>query len=192
MPESFAQLPEIERVALTLNAKADGVPLVDRWHQLELSTSKAWLHRAKRAGRWLADARSIADLGCGHMLLETCLRPDQTYLPVDFLPRDDRTVVVDFNTQPIPPLAATHFAALGLFEYLYDLDGFLRSLRASFKGGVASFYTRGVDIHESRRLANGWVNHQTQADIRALLTDAGFRISRALEFQPAHFLFRLD
>jgi len=192
MPEAFYQLPEVERVALTLSAKAKGVPLADRWRQLELDTSKAWLHRARRAGKWLGDAGSVADLGCGHMLLEACLRPDQTYVPVDFVPRDDRTVVVDFNAQPIPQLGATHFAALGLFEYLYDLEGFLRSLRTSFKGGVASFYTRRPDIPETRRLANGWVNHQTDREIRALLDSAGFTISRTLEFQPAHFLFRLD
>lgn len=192
MPEAFTQLPEVERVALTLSAKAKGVPLIDRWRHLELDSSKAWLNRARRAGKWLDDAESVADLGCGHMLFETCLRPEQTYIPVDFLPRDERTAVVDFNTQPMPQLGATHFVALGLLEYLYDLEGFLRSLRTGFEAGVASFYTRRPDISEARRLTNGWVNHQTLGEIRALLGNAGFKISRAFEFQPAHFLFRLD
>ena len=192
MPEAFVQLPEVERVALTLTAKARGVPLVERWRELELSTSKAWFHRSRRAAKWLEDAGSVADLGCGHMLFESCLRSDQTYIPVDFLARDDRTVVVDFNKEPLPALGATHFAALGLFEYLYDLEGFLRSLRTGFTGGVASFYTRRPEISQSRRLANGWVNHHTDAEIRALLGDVGFTISQVFEFQPAHFLFRLD
>jgi hypothetical protein len=192
MPEAFAQLPEVERVALTLTAKEKGVPLVERWRELELATSKAWFHRSRRAAKWLEDAGSVADLGCGHMLLESCLRADQAYIPVDFLARDERTVVVDFNRPPIPELGATHFAALGLFEYLYDLDGFLRSLRAGFKAGVASFYTRRPDVPQARRLSNGWVNHHTDGEFRALLGDAGFTISRVFEFQPAHFLFRLD
>lgn len=192
MPEAFVQLPEDERVELTLNAKAQGIPLVERWRDLEYSTSMAWSHRAQRASKWLHDAPSVADLGCGHMLFERSLRPDQVYIPVDFLPRDHRTVVVDFNREPLPELAATHFAALGVFEYLYDLPGFLRTLRSHFKAGVASFYTRQPEASETRRLAAGWVNHHTNAEIRALMGEAGFKISRAFEFLPAHFLFRLD
>ncbi len=192
MPEAFAELPEVERVALTLTAKARGVPLVERWRELELSTSKAWFHRSRRAAKWLEDAGSVADLGCGHMLFESCLRSDQTYIPVDFLARDDRTVVVDFNREPLPKLAATHFVALGLFEYLYDLEGFLRSLRSGFEAGVASFYTKRPEVPQARRLSNGWVNHQSDEEFRRLLGDAGFTISQEFEFQPAHFLFRLD
>ena len=192
MPEAFVKLPEVERVELTLRAKARGVPLVERWNELDVPTSKEWLFRSRLACEWLTDAEAVADLGCGRMLLETCMRPGPGYTPVDCVPRDSRTVVVDFNVQPLPRFDATHFGALGLFEYLYDLEGFLTSLRAGFKSGVATFYTRLPAISETRRLANGWVNHQTHPEFREVLTRCGFTISREAEFRPAHFLFRLD
>jgi hypothetical protein len=190
MPEAFAKLPAAERLQLTRRARAEGVPLVDRWRQLDLAVSREWLPRARLAAEWLTETRSVADLGCGRMLLETCLRPGQIYIPVDFLPRDSRTVIVDFNAELLPGIPATHFAALGLLEYIYRLESFLRWLRAGFEGGVASFATRRAPVR--RRLANGWVNHQTEDEIRGLFGRCGFILRNVAEFQPGHFLFQLD
>jgi hypothetical protein len=189
--EGFASLPAAERVRLTRQARAADVPLVERWQQLDLAVSEDWLPRARLAANWLAEARSVADLGCGRMLLETCLGRDQNYVPVDFLPRDNRTMVVDFNKFPLPRIAATHFAGLGLLEYLYRLERFLRWLRAGFAGGVVSFSCRS-SAPRQRRLANGWVNHHTEPEIRALLQRSGFTVRDALEFRPAQLLFLLE
>ena len=189
--EAFSKLPVAKRIELTQEARAAGVPLTQRWRELDLAVSEQWCMRAKAAAPLLADAQSVADLGCGHMLLESCLRPSQGYVPVDLVARDSRTIVTDFNAELLPKIAATHFAALGLLEYLYRLDDFLCQLSQAFTSGVASFFARR-DVLEDARLANGWVNHQTEDEIRDLFRRSGFMIQHAVEWQPAHWLFRLD
>jgi hypothetical protein len=190
-PEAFTKLPFRERVALTKQAREAGVPLVQRWRELDRTVSEEWRPRAELAAALLVDADSIADLGCGHMLLESCLRPGQGYFPVDFIARDSRTIIADFNSEALPELGATHFSALGLLEYVYRLEAFLCRLRESFAGGVATFFARG-NVREDDRLANGWVNHQTEKEIRDLLQQSGFSIRCAVEWRPSHWMYRLD
>jgi hypothetical protein len=192
MPEAFISLSVEERITLTLKARESGTPLTERWRQLDLAVSREWSERCRQAAKWLTDANAVADLGCGQMLLESYLRRGQTYVPVDFLPRDTRTTIVDFNAQPLPELGASHFAALGLLEYIYDLDGFLGALRRNFRSGVASFFVRWSTVPEERRLGHGWVNHHTRDEIVATFVRAGFKVSRRFQYRPAHFLFRLD
>jgi len=52
MPEAFVQLPEDERVELTPDAKAQGIPLVERWRDLEYRS-----HRAPPTFLWLRTLR---------------------------------------------------------------------------------------------------------------------------------------
>jgi hypothetical protein len=185
------QSPFAERIALTTKARESGTPLLERWRNLEPEVSKSWKPRSEAAAPLLADAASVADLGCGHMMLESSLQPGQIYIPVDLVARDDRTIVCDFNRESLPDTAATHFAALGLLEYIYDLQKFLFALRKPFVGGVATFYTRR-DTTEEQRLSNGWVNHHTEDEILAIFKSSGFTVGNQIEWQPAHFLFRLD
>lgn len=189
--KAWHELAEAERAALTLKARSESVPLVDRWTQLDVTVSKKWLPRAKIAAELLTEARSVADLGCGQMLLETVLRADQVYIPLDLVRRDSRTIIVDFNSEPIPQINATHFAALGLLEYLYSLEDFLVRLRTQFKSGVLSFFARHATT-EVNRLSHGWVNHQTEDEFRRLVMDSGFAIRHAVQYQPAHLLYLLD
>lgn len=190
MDRVWAELSRTEQAALTIKARAEGVPLIDRWRRLDLTVSKTWLSRARLAAELLADARSIADLGCGQMLLERCLRPHQAYIPLDFIRRDSRTIIVDFNIDAIPPVGATHFAALGLLEYHYRLESFLPALRARFEGGAISFASRRDGETETSRLRHGWVNHQSDTELNLLLVHSGFAIRRTVSWadQSLHLL----
>ena len=124
------------------------MPLIERWRELQRTVSEEWSPRAELAVRLLANAESVPDLGCGHMLIESFLRPSQAYVPVDLIARDTRTVVMDFIMEALPNVKATHFAALGLLEYLYRLETFLHWLHHNFAGGVASFMTRGDESED--------------------------------------------
>ena len=188
--EAWMNLSLAERIKVTREAQTRMVPLVERWSTLDRDVSDAWSPRAAFAARMLSDAESIADLGCGHMLLERFLRPDQRYVPVDLVARCSRTVVCDFNRDQLPALGVTHFAALGLLEYIYNLDSFLRAVRGQFVGGVATFYVcRGTT--ETERLGAGWVNHHTEQEIRQVLEATGFTIQEAFEWASSHLMFRL-
>ena len=188
--EAFMELPAEERVGRTRSALAKGVPLFESWLELDPAVSVEWSPRAAQAAIMLEGASSVADLGCGHMQLKRYLRPDQFYVPVDLVGREVRTIVFDFNRDRLPHIDADYFAALGLLEYIYDIDGFLRDLRVNFVGGVASFFTRNGTT-ESYRVSNGWVNHHTLDELRSLLIATGFGIYDEREWRKDHYLFLL-
>ena len=117
----------------------------------------AWQARAAVAAELLRDARCVADLGCGGMELERYLAPGQRYVPVDLVARDDRTIVVDLEKDPLPAIDADACALLGVLAYLFDPRAVLEKVRAaSFARAVVSYNVRPeLDV----RLGNGWVNH---------------------------------
>ena len=87
------------------------------WSELRRDFGEEWLDRATAAAAWLADASSVTDLGCGTMSLERCLRPEQRYVPVDLLPRDERTLALDLNKSPdIERLPLFQVCAVGIFD----------------------------------------------------------------------------
>jgi hypothetical protein len=185
----FMELSVEERIAQTLEAREAGVPLA-RWVALSVDDSKAWESRAKLAAQLLRDAESVADLGCGHMLLEPHLKA--RYIPVDLVMRDARTIVVDFN-KALPEIPATHFAALGLLEYIYDLPAFLSTLQARFRGGVLSFAVRKDEESSRERLGFGWVNDESQKQLEELLVRCGFSIRESRQWQGMpQWLYRVD
>ena len=85
--------PPSDRAAITREARQKFEPVMILWSDF----GEQWPVRATAAAAWLADASSVTDLGCGTMSLERYLRPEQRYVPVDLLPRDERTLVLDLN-----------------------------------------------------------------------------------------------
>jgi hypothetical protein len=124
-------------------------------------------------------AKSVADIGCGRMLLERYLSRSQTYLPVDLAARDSRTIVIDLNAPAdLARLPVADAAALiGVLEYCYAPDVLLAALRARYRQVVLTFnvHTDAASPIEPR-LANGWINHFTADDLNALVRRAGFRL----------------
>ncbi len=174
----FYELPAEERISLTRSAVANRIPLMVLWAALNPDITDSWSWRAKIAAEWLADAKSVVDLGCGNMELEKYLRRDQKYIPIDIVPRDERTIVLDLNKDDLPQVAADGCALLGVLEYMLDLSGFLTKLRARFPRVVTSFVHREDGDTEDSRLAMGWINHLDQPSIRRAFEEAGYSIER--------------
>lgn len=68
------------------------------------------------------------------MALERYLDPSQTYVPVDLVARDERTIVLDLEHDDLSRIAADACALLGVMSYLFDVPAVLepcRSHRAS-------------------------------------------------------------
>jgi hypothetical protein len=180
MEKRFYNLSAEERMALTREARESGLPLMIRWAEVEPDFGEGWRHRAAAAAEWLADAASVADLGCGTMRLEQFLRPGQSYIPVDLARRDERTLVLDLNEPSdlarLP--AADACALLGVLEYSYAPDLLLAALHDRYAQVVMSFNALRDDQDIEHRLANGWVNHFTRADLLDFFTRLGFTMTR--------------
>ena len=165
-------------------------PVMALWMELEPEFGEEWRNRAVAAAAWLSEAASVADLGCGTMKLEECLRPDQVYLPVDLIARDARTRILDLNS--LSDLArlpvANACAMLGVLEYSYVPDELVAALRPHYRQVVATF---SVICYETPdwRLEQGWVNHFTRQEVAELFVRHGFKLMREHNFQGRQHMF---
>lgn len=167
----FQDLSKAERVALVRRAVAERRSLIERWAALTMPEAAPWERRAAIVGPLLADCDSVADLGCGVMLLRGHLRPGTRYVPVDIVARDQDTVVVDLNRQPPPKLDVDGWAAVGLLEYLFDVPALLLELSGTL---VTSYNV--TDLTNQDRLSNAWVNDYDTAGLEAVFADTGWTI----------------
>ena len=110
-----------------LGAQAD----VARWRALpELDDRRRaiWRRRARLAASLVKPDSRVLDLGCGEMLLGDELPEGCRYVPSDCVPRDERTMVFDYNRE-LPPLGDYDYVtALGVAEYLVDPARFFAEL----------------------------------------------------------------
>jgi len=113
--QSFYDHTEEQREALTLRSIAEKRSLTERWVSLGLEESSGWDTRAALAAKLLEDQFSVADLGCGIMLLEKHLDRAVGYYPIDIVARDERTIVCDFNKEVLPETDAGSVACLGTY-----------------------------------------------------------------------------
>jgi hypothetical protein len=187
----FYDLQPAERVALTDEAMREKRTLLRRWSTLERERTDDWSPRAAAAALMLTDCLAVVDFGCGTMNLERHLSPSVRYLPVDVVKRDERTVIVDFNVDPLPVLESDAAACLGLIEYLYDVPGFLRSLALGYKIAVLSYNPDSGPDSWFQRRSDAWVNDYSQADMEAMILESGWRIASHAQIER-QLLWRIE
>jgi hypothetical protein len=160
-----------------------------------------WADRSAFAATWLKGRRSVADIGAAGQFLRQFLEPGTKYVPVDCVRIDqlilndpnrtqdekarclaacgdvdwESTVVVDLNREQLPVLDTEAAAALGVFEYLFDVAALLRQMRDQFTAVVATYNVSGKGPLRERE-NHAWVNHFTLAEFEDMLTAAGWRI----------------
>ncbi len=150
----------------------------------------AWDDRATQAAGFLPAGATVMDLGCGRMSLERALPPGCRYVPCDLVARDDRTLLCDFNRQPVPkPAGVTHIAALGVLEYLQEPRAFLGQLREFGVPVVLSYCPTDFTGHLDRR-ALGWINHLSLRELTEELSAAGFHLQSCLQPDSNQVLLR--
>ncbi len=131
------------------------------WSQKEEFDAR-WKKRIEVMASYIDIPGIVADLGCGMMWLEPFLKEGNTYLPIDYIKRDERTVVVDLNKRPLPPLSASVGFLSGVLEYISDLRGFLDYLQESKLDKIILSYCTLENIPDLRmRKSLNWVNNES-------------------------------
>jgi hypothetical protein len=187
---NFYEYDEATRVAMTQRAMDQRCTLVERWEALSAAESGGWTPRARMAAMLLEGVRRVADLGCGDMSLERHLPVGTIYVPMDVVRRDDRTIIVDFNTTVLPKLEVDACVCLGLLEYLYDVPVFLAAVRecASL---VASYNPVDLGDPYLNRRSHAWVNDYDRAELEIEFVRAGWKIEKTLVCNGEQMLWRL-
>ena len=190
---NFYALSLSERKALVRSAKEKQCTLMSRWESLNFEPIGAWSARAQVAATLLEGQTSVADIGCGMMPLEHFLELGVTYIPVDVVARDSRTIVVDLNVQDLPELGAHAIVGLGLLEYIYDVPRFLARLAATCTVVVLSYNPTDFfpDVSVDERLGNAWVNSFCVDELERLFANAGLLIEATIQFNATQTLWKL-
>lgn len=131
---------------------------------------EAWKGRISRMASHIKLPGRIADFGCGLMWLEDFLDPQSHYIPIDYIRRDNRTIVVDLNNGKIPAIEADVAFLSGILEYIVDIDTFLEELiEYEFKLIILSYCTLESFPNKEQRSRLNWVNHKSIRDIIAII-----------------------
>ena len=184
----FIKLDKGTRTHLSRESVRTGSTLVSRWLDMGQNVAPGLMKRAEIAAGLIEPGRIVADIGCGAMLLERTLPPDCTYIPVDCVPRDTRTLVVDLNKTALPLLNCDIVVGLGVLEYLADVPGFVGQIRREAIFSYAPVET--APNHD--RASSGWFNSYTASEMDNIFEAAGFEIKLRVQCPGRHLLWHLD
>jgi hypothetical protein len=185
---AFKDLDKDERLSLNRNSVRTRTTLVQRWAEMGPIASPGLVERARIAASFIKPGAWVADIGCGAMVLEPQLPPGTHYIPVDCVPRDDRTVIVDLNKGPLPDLAVDVIVGLGVLEYLDDVPSFLAQIRRE----AIFTYAPVENSPKHDRASSGWFNAYTAHDMDILFEQAGFEIRQRVPCPGRHILWHLQ
>jgi hypothetical protein len=113
-----------------------------RWSLLaSRPITKSFALRAELASLFIRPGDVVCDLGAGAQPLKSFLPRNTGYIPVDCVGTIPGTHIADFNcpdfTLPAAPFNV--IAALGLFAYIADLEGFMTRLAIECEGKFIIF-----------------------------------------------------
>jgi hypothetical protein len=188
----FEDLDAQKRAEIATSFARKNATMLSRWQQITQYQSKTWEHRAILATQWLLGCASVSDIGCGKMFLEQHLRANVSYVPIDVVSHDDRTLVIDLNQEELRGGPETEAAAvLGTLEYLYDLPAFIAALSNRYSTVVLSYCVTDLTPDPRARLSHGWVNNWSKADFEQLLSQQGWVVAQAQRLDEMQWLWHL-
>jgi SAM-dependent methyltransferase len=163
----------------------------ERWQQEDYALSHIRLRQVGRLVQSLGP-RTVVDLGCHNGQLARLL-PDVDYVGVDFVQHGEPSFPFfrcNFNETGLPDdlPSADVVVASGILEYIEDLPGFLRSVRAHVNPGgafVATYFNMnhvsrliGLMLGRSFDVHPDWRGFHSPLDFRRHLDEAGFVVER--------------
>jgi len=147
-----------------------------------------WDSRAEAAGRLIPAGSSVLDLGCGSMALERYLPEGAIYYPSDICSRDERTLICNVDLEPLPEIPGLQVVcALGLNEYLNDINGFYCRVRERNARFVTSYHPL-LDHKQIDRPSMGWMNSLTFPEWIAIIENARFELQELKLVSPGQYL----
>lgn len=188
---NFYDLSLEERSRMTVEAIRSGSTVKFRWENLGSENTADWKARSSKALMLLENVHSVVDLGCGSMALESLLPPNVTYIPVDVVRRDWRTLVVDLNKKIFPNAPADALLGLGILEYIHDLDWLLSTISTRYGTAVLTYNPLSKLLNIEQRISHAWVNHFSVTQLEEKFRAAGLLIEKRIQIDDIQIAWKL-
>ena len=146
-----------------------------------------WEQRAEDMATLIPkDIKSVMDLGCGNERLRKYLKKDVKYYGLDYIKRNEQTIVCDLNEQEIPKINVDVYYMAGLLCYINDIEAlFLQMKRAKYL--IFDYYDElnylRMDAQYTKiktPALNAMENYFTMADLLNCLYKTGFIVEKVI------------
>ena len=144
-----------------------------KWQDIEYFDAR-WKQRIALMAGFIAENKTVLDLGCGKMWLQEFLPKNCTYLPVDYVARTENTIVCDFNRHEFPVQKADIAFVSGCLEYVVDAKWFIQKITNQVDSCIISYCTTDFFPNIAEREERTWVNHFSEKEVIALFEENGF------------------
>ena len=109
---------------------------------------------------------SVLDVGCGEIFLKHCMHENIKYIPCDYIPHDDSTIVCDLNQKQYPQIQVHTVFLSGILEHVEDCSSFLDQMcRCARKEVILSYNTVEYRPNYEERCRSGILNYLSSYDI---------------------------
>jgi hypothetical protein len=115
---------------------------LSKWAAVATNRPKtSWRERAELAAVFIRPGERVCDLGAGARPLKDCLPSETVYFAVDCIDELPGTHLADFNQSnfTLPPGPIDVITALGVLNYIEDLDAFFSRLTKLAPGAFIIF-----------------------------------------------------
>lgn len=164
-----------------------------RWEKVAVGGRPAWDARNVKIASFIPAGSSVLDLGCGAQTLKGHLRPGCEYQPCDLVQSTPDVMVCDFNAGLYPKVDKiyTHVVCSGVLEYIHDHLRFLRVISSFGPTLILSYNLCRPSDSKFNRMANNWVNHFSDLDLRKVFEEAGLVAECLVTTESGEVIYKL-
>lgn len=120
-------------------------------------------YRVKFMGDFITDdVLSVADLGCGNMDLKKYINKNVKYIPVDYFPHDETTIICDLDSGIYPNIKVDAIVMGAILEHIRNFESLVKWVCNSVDKEIILSYTPIEYLSDINiRMKHGCKNHMS-------------------------------
>ena len=156
------------------------------WKQREIDENidyEIFRPRIEWMCKYLTDEdKSVADFGCGSMIVRDYLSSDVKYYPIDYVDRGQGTILCNFNKKEFPQFDCIDCAFMsGFLQYIDEPEWLIERISKIFSKVIITYSTLEYFPNKKYRENKAWRNHFSKDELISLFTKYNFMVS-AIEY----------
>lgn len=144
-----------------------------------------WEERTLVASTLVDSDWDIVEFGAGNAHLKNIIGKSQRYLATDIVIRDSSFRLVNLDNQLILPSKFDAGIALGVLEYLNDIQYSLNQISANLPNFITTYCVVKSKFIRFKTLRKyiGWKNHLSKEEFEEIISKSGFNIQAEIEIE---------